>query len=236
MTKTDFRLPRGGEHTTIVGRTGSGKSLMGAYLTSRKRLKARPHIVIDYKGEEFFNRLTRIRPIGFEIPEHGGLYILHARPDQHDEMESWMWDVWATGDVDILIDEGYMLPNERAFLALLTQGRSKRIPVTTLSQRPVEINRFAFSEASHVIVFDLNDERDEKTVAGFTPKGFTRWFPKGVKGDRSHFDTRAMLLPAYHSRWWNVPDRTPHFLQPVPDAETLLADIDAQLDPRLKWF
>ena len=160
-----FRWPHNDEHAAIVGRNGTGKSQFGAYVLSKRDLKNNINIIIDYKGEELFSKLERAREIGLnEQPDKPGLYILKSSPHLNEETEAWLWGTWEREHRGLFIDEGYMVPDDGAFRAILTQGRSKRIPVITLSQRPVEISRFVFSEASHVALFHLNDERDEKTV------------------------------------------------------------------------
>lgn len=180
--------------------------------------------MVDYKGEELLNDITRAREIGFdETPDQPGLYVLHSRPDLEDETEQWLWKVWSQEGAGLYIDEAYMLPEIRAgaYQGILTQGRSKRIPVITLSQRPVRVSRFAFSEASHLIVFDLNDRRDRKTIEEITPPGFMD-------------DARS--LPKFHSRWYSVKANRHWTLKPVPDAKAIVADIESQLEPKRRWF
>ena len=227
-----FRLPSGGEHTSIVGRTGTGKTQAGAWLLSKQDLMAKPWIIVDYKGEELFSSLKRAREIGFEVPRQGGLFVLHSGPDLVDETESWLFDVWRAENIGLLIDEAYMLPQLKAYRSLLTQGRSKHIPIITLSQRPVEIDRFAFSEASHVVVFHLNDVRDRKTVSMFTPPGFVDWVPdEFAPGAKS-----VERLPDFHSRWYSVKTDSRYVMRPVPNAEKIIEAIDDQLPPKLRWI
>lgn len=223
-----LQLPADGEHTAIWGRTGSGKTQMGAFLLSKKNLRRKPTVILDYKGDELLNSLERVREISHtEVPEKPGVYILHSVPKHDDEkVDAWLWDVWEKEHIDIYVDEGYMLPrNGDAFEALLTQGRSKRIGVTTLSQRPVHVSRFVISEASHVVMFDLNDERDIDTTRGIVPRDFPYWVPP-------EFGTE---LPAFHSRWYSVKTRGRFVVRPVPEADVIRKAIDGQLEPKLRW-
>lgn len=224
-----FRFPNPDEHAAIVGRNGTGKSQFGAFVLSKRDLKNNINIIIDYKGEELFSRLERAREIDLnEHPDKPGLYILKSSPHLNDETESWLWGVWERENRGLFVDEGYMLPDDGAFRAILTQGRSKHIPVITLSQRPVEISRFVFSEASHVALFHLNDERDEKTVKAFTPKGFVDWVPPAFEA--------AGRLPKYHARWYSIKEDARFIVKPVPDADEIIEAIDAQLEPKHRWF
>ena len=225
-----FRLPAQDEHTAVVGRNGSGKTMLGAFLLSMQDLTNNTWLVLDYKGEEIFGGLERIRRIGFtDVPDDPGLYLLSSRPDLEDATENWLWRVWQHERVGLFVDEGYMLPSflKGAFGAILTQGRSKRIPVMVLTQRPVRVTPFAFSEASHVAVFDLNAKADRKTVEDRTGEGFMSWVPPGWP------DTR---LPRFHSRWYSVKSYSRYVVRPVPEAREIVRRIDAQLQPKRRWL
>lgn len=224
----EFQFPRGGEHTAVWGRTGSGKTQLGAFLLSKKNLKHSRNVIIDYKGDELLNSLERTREIGLnEVPQKPGLYILHSRPDLDEDTEAWLWKIWEQEDIGLYVDEGYMIPqaDKGAFAAILTQGRSKRIPVITLSQRPVHVSRFVISEAAHVVMFDLNDERDIQTTRGIVPRDFPYWVPP-------EFGTE---LPMYHARWYSVKSKSRFVLRPVPGEDQIRDHIDRQLEPKLRW-
>jgi hypothetical protein len=217
-----FSLPRDDEHTTIVGRNGTGKTQFGAWLLSQQNLAAKPWVILDYKGEEMLNSIPRIRQIDFkDTPRHPGLYILKSRPDLDEHTEAWLWRIWEKEHTGVFVDEGYMLPEIRkgAFSALLTQGRSKRTPVITLSQRPVRVDRAAFSEASHLIAFDLNDKRDHKSLEEVVPTGFMR-----------------ETIPKYHARWYSVKKDKTWIVKPVPESDEIIDTINEQLPPLKKWF
>lgn len=226
---SEFKLPHGGEHTAIWGMTGSGKTQLGLFLLSRKNLRRETHVAIDYKGEKFFDKLERIREIDEkEVPSTPGLYLLRPHPrDPDDVMEEWMWKVWEHENIGLYFDEGYMVPSPEkgSFQALLTQGRSKHTPVITLSQRPVKVSRFVPSEASHVVMFHLNDDRDIDTVRGIVPRDFPYWIPPEFNGE----------LPRFHARWYNVITKQRFVVRPVPKEAEILSAIDGQLEPKIRW-
>jgi DNA helicase HerA-like ATPase len=225
-----FRLPADDEHTAVVGRNGSGKTMLGAFLLAMQDLSAKTWLVLDYKGEEIFHALANARHIGFgDVPDEPGLFVLSSRPDLEERTENWLWRIWEHERVGLFIDEGYMLPQfqKGAFQAILTQGRSKRIPVITLTQRPVRVSPFAFSEASHVAVFDLNAKADRKTVEDRTGEGFMSWRPPAFPDDR---------LPRFHSRWYAVKSDSRYVVKPVPEAKEIIKRIDSQLKPRRTWL
>lgn len=236
---TDFRWPNPDEHCAIVGRNGTGKSQFGAYVLAKRDLKNSRTIVLDYKGEELFNSIERIREIDVygALPKHNGLYILRVHPGMNEAVEKFLWKIWEKENTGLFVDEGYMIPSSEggAFQALLTQGRSKRTPVITLSQRPVKVSRFAFSESSHIALFHLNDKRDQKTIAESLPEGFVDWVPSEFRGVDSDRDL-GNRLPKYHARWYNVKDDAKFVLKPVPEADQIVAEIDAQLEPKQRWL
>src|ERR1700687_1269348 len=207
-----FYLPTNDEHTAVVGRNGSGKTMLGAFLLSTKNLQKEIWIVLDYKGEEIFAALEKARHIKFaDVPDEPGLYILSSRPDLEQETEDWLWKIWEREKIGVYVDEGYMLPEftKGAYQGILTQGRSKRIPTITLTQRPVKISPFVFSEASHVAVFDLNAKRDRQTVEDRTGEGFMSWLPS---------EYAEAGLPRFHSRWYAVKHDGKYVVKPVPKA------------------
>lgn len=215
-----FRLPNEAHRVAVIGRTGSGKSMFGFWLLTVAPLDRLPYVAIDYKGEELFEGLDRIKELGTKekLPKEPGLYIV--RPNINDDagMESWLERVHAHEYIGLFADEAYMLPQDGrspAFRAILTQGRSKRIPVISLTQRPVAVSRFVFSEANFYALFHLNDQRDYQTVRGYMP---------GHVGREE--------LPEFHCHWYDVGANQSHIIRPVPDAETLRDRLHERLKPR----
>lgn len=218
----DFRLPTNQQRVAVIGRTGSGKTQFGAWLLSHAPFDRQPYVVIDYKGDELLGAIDRIREIGLkEVPKHPGLYTIRPLPSEEIDVENWLWKIWQKEKIGLYVDEGYALPDKGAFQAVLTQGRSKRIPVICLTQRPTWVSRFVFSEADFYAVFHLNDHRDRLTVQAFTPK--------------ERMDLRNRLAD-YNSYWYDVGKDKVFQLQPVPDAGVIVDSIDSRLTPKKRNF
>lgn len=219
---SEFRLPTNKQRTLVVGRTGSGKTVFGAWLLSRAPFHVQPYVIVDYKGDELLSSIEGARQISYkDKPKHPGIYYLNAMPGELDEMDAFLWGVWQRGKTGLLFDEGYMVPGNgpttrsyHALNSILTQGRSKRIPVIMLSQRPTWLSRFAFSEADFFSVFHLNDRRDFQTVAAFTP--------------RDDVWTSEKIQP-YHSRWYDVNTDFSTILSPVQKGEAILETFHERL-------
>lgn len=218
--ESGFRFPTFKQRVAIVGRTGSGKTQMGAWLLSQAPFHKQPYVIVDYKHDDLLNSSDRVREIDLsEVPRKPGLYILHPRPDDDEGVEQWLWKVWGQEKTGLYFDEGYMIPDKGALRSILTQGRSKRIPVYMLSQRPSQITRFAISEADMFAVFHLNDKKDRERINQFTPPGFA-----------------YEELPEFHSKWYDVGKHFSTTLGPVPDGDTILETIEDRLKTKKRYF
>jgi hypothetical protein len=211
-----MRLPTDTQRLTIVGRTGSGKTQAAVWHLSLRSWDVVPWVVYDYKMDELINSIDGVRHIDTsEVPKHPGIYCVHPFPDDFESVQKQLWKIWERENIGVYVDEGYMIctnsmPNP-AFRSILTQGRSKHVPVIILSQRPVWLDRFVFSESDFYQVFALNDARDRRTIQAFAP---------------ADFDER---LPDYHSFYYDVGADKIIVLKPVPKKQAILEAFDSRM-------
>ena len=206
-------LPSVHDRIAILGRTGSGKTVAGLWHLSKMPLDKMPFVIVDFKRDQEIRRL-KAQEIS-EAKEIGkrGLYVFRADPnDDDDQIEEMLYDIWRREKTGLFIDEGYLLAKSRAFHAILMQGRSKRIPVITCSQRPVWLPRAVWSESNHFQVFQLVDDRDWDIVENFV---------KGLPDDP--------YPPDYHSFYFSLGDRRASMAAPVPPASQTIASIREKL-------
>jgi len=203
-----FRLPGPRDRLAIIGRTGSGKTHFAAWALSLANWPRQPWVIIDYKRDELLRDLP-VEQLAVEprrLPHDPGLYIVHPRPDEELKVEKLLWRIWERGRTGLYVDEGHILPDAGGLQAILTQGRSKYIPVIVLTQRPKWLNRFVFSEADYYALFHLNDKRDKQTVGEFLP------------------EQARYPLPPRNAWYYDVAhDELVHLL-PVPDRAAILAN------------
>jgi hypothetical protein len=202
-----MNLPSDTQHISIVGANGSGKTQAAMWHLSQRNFLFMPWVVLDYKGDEMIQSIEGAIPWPVEnpAPEHPGIYVVKPHPGQTDLVDALLWSIWQTENIGLYVDEGYMLgTNNHAFRALLTQGRSKHIPMIVLSQRPRRMDTFVFSEAQFFQIFRLQRAQDVKAVEEFIP-----------------FDLSARL-PEYHSYYYDVKANQISVMQPVPDEDAIL--------------
>ena len=210
----DFRFPNNSQRTAIVGRTGSGKTQFAAWLLSHADFISQPFVIIDFKGDDLLNAIPYLKPISLnDMPSEAGLYIVRPNPATDGAaVEDFLMRIWAKEHIGVFIDESYMIEKDSpALSACLTQGRSKRIPMICLTQRPAWISRFVFSESDFFAIFHLNDKRDQKTVEQFMPASIEE------------------RLPDFNCRWFDVGQNEIFRLLPVPDRDTILLRFEEKL-------
>lgn len=169
-------IPDASHRVCITGRTGSGKSQFAIAFLSTRNFDKIPWIFIDYKGEPLFQEIMeetgaiKTLDVSDNPPTKPGLYYLHPKPVVDDEaIDTFLWKVYHNGKTGLLVDEGYCLPQSRknCFDVLLTQGRTKLIPIIVLYQRPAWMSRFAVAQADFHAYFEQSDERDAITARAF---------------------------------------------------------------------
>lgn len=210
--------PTSEDRTTVVGRTGSGKTQFSCDLLATRNWTEMPWIVADYKREKLFLEIQRVlgpkwsreMKVTDKVPDKPGIYFVRPMPGTDDDaMEALMMRIWEHGRCGFYIDEGFMLPQRlpkyKAFTFLLTQGRSLEIPMIMLYQKPNWMNTFAKGQADFFAVFELNNKDDEEIIMKYVR-------PAVVKGRKI---TPNDGLPKYHCLWYEVGEGRSTVLRPA---------------------
>lgn len=213
---SDFRFPDRQKRTTVAGSTGSGKTQFSIGLLSTRDYGRRPWTIIDPKGDDLIAEIDpqELRR-GSKPPTDPGLYVIRPKfgdPDDMDWLESYLTQIWVQENHGVHLDEGYMVPrNSKAFLALLTQGRSKNIEMIMCTQRPVMCHPMMFSESDFLCSFRLNKPRDRETI-----------------NEYMNADVRNRL-PEYNSYWYDVAKNKTFVLGPAPSREEIVGSFRHRL-------
>jgi hypothetical protein len=206
MSDPKFTIPWDQSRVAIIGRTGSGKTQFATWMLSERSIDKKPWIVFNFKGDKLIDAIRETKELALDatVPKAPGIYIMRPQPHQTEEVNDFLWKVWERENVGLYIDEGYMMTGLKAFRSCLTQGRSKNIPMMILSQRPVWMDKFTWSEADYYAIFNLNILSDKQIVREYVPRAK---FP----------------LPKFNAIWHDVAEDETFLLRPVPDRATILS-------------
>jgi len=210
------KLPTGDNRTVVIGSTGSGKTQFSVWLLSTRDFYRRPWVIFDFKGDKLLEEIgAKEIPLTY-YPKEPGLYIYRPLPGDDDLVNQFFYRAWATENIGVYIDEGYMLPkftnHFKWFRACLTQGRSKHIEMIVCSQRPVFLDKFVFTESNFFAIFNMNYAEDRKHVSAYLD------------------NRKPGLLPKYHCLWYDVGEQKSTAFSPVPPAQTLVNTFAKKLD------
>ena len=209
-----------GEHAAIIGTTGTGKT----YLTSRlvewrnyvAILRTKPDDV-KFKG---FKTVKEAKAL--ESPNRNSKLLITPTFKRQKVVAAEVFDmVWQMGGWTIVIDELFYVHDVlglKSFVdMLMTQGRSKRISVVVGMQRPVNVTRFALSEATHVFSFRL-EGRDRKTVKDITSESFAEATGKVPPFHFAHYHVKTRSVGVGTAKYLE------RVLQPMAGDATLRDD------------
>lgn len=208
-------FPKSDNRTVFVGSTGTGKTQAAVWLLSTRDFDVRPWIIIDYKGDDLISEIDAVViDLKNPLPKNPGLYVVRPMAKKDDDaLEKFLMNCYYQENIGLYFDEAYMLPkNSAALIALLTQGRSKNIEMIILTQRPVFLSKFIFSEASFFGIFALTMKDDLEKLKSYTvEKGFSS-------------------LEPYHWHWYNVKDMKLDIFKPVPNQAKIIDDIHEKIE------
>lgn len=172
-----------GEHITLVGTTGSGKTVLARELLSR-----RDYVVVLGTKNNDRELYGPFEELGYELtddfdptPDQDESRIIFRprlrSPDdkglaaQRQAFEGALFLVWEAGGWTIYADEIWYLTHRlklaTIFETLWTAGRSDDITVVGATQLPVDIPLLAFDQATHLFLFRNTDRYRINRMAEF---------------------------------------------------------------------
>ncbi len=171
-----------GQHVTILGATGSGKSTLEGELLSLRRFV----VLLATKGEDEelshftrkhrFTRLTHWPPSAFDerialwpsvenVTQYKSLGPIFYRAINgfRTQTRKHVQGIFQQGRWTVGLDEVLVLQKlglQETLELLWTQGRSKKLSIVAGSQRPRKVPREMFTEPTHLFIFSCTDEDD----------------------------------------------------------------------------
>lgn len=181
-----------------------------------------PWVIIDPKEDDNIAKIERAEELDVtdKLPEHPGIYVMHPHPGQEDEVNELFWKLWGHRDIGFWLDEGLQFDKKQddGLRTVLTQGRSRHVPAIILTQRPVDLTRYAFTQSEFIEVMRLNDARERKTVEFFVPLD-------------------SNMIPAeYRSYYYDVGNDKLWYMKPAPKESETLERINAKLPKKRRWI
>jgi hypothetical protein len=184
--------PRPGEHWTIIGPTGCGKTWLAWQILKHTTSPDHPGLVLLKKPRDPVT-MHRARELDYRVertwppPSWAGRppgYVLHPkssfdeeidRPHKRDQFRAAMLDAyrrnprrWPRG-VALYLDDGFgaseILGLRQTMIELWTEARTSPLAFGTGFQKPTHVPTWAYSQAEHLWLFHDPDRRNRERFA-----------------------------------------------------------------------
>lgn len=194
------------QHVAVVGQNGSGKSVALQAFTAGYPRAACMDVKEEFTWGDFVHPddvriITSIDELPL-VEEPKIIYRPHFSEltlDHYSQFYFWCYYeqniVCITDELMGICPNPHVVPE--GLKAVLTRGRSKRVPHWGATQRPSGIPQICLSEAKHFFVYDLNLVDDRLKLVKIT--GCPELEEKPNKGEESE----------YHYWYYNVKDEYP---------------------------
>lgn len=227
-----------GEHMTIVGRTGSGKSFKALEVVKQFHTDyPEIGIVIINPKKKATDWDKYIPPFkGDKIPKwkKGAFINWKVKPWQEYELDLFLWSIYDKGlPCLIVFDEGQEIKSHKFPSAdsLWRQGRELKIGILTCTQRPVDLSRYAISQASYLEVFNIIGEDDLKALDSYMEIPLRSFIsPSKIKANGEVIEGKK--LKEFHSLFYSVKKGSAEILPPIEQTDV---EPFVQPKPPLPW-
>lgn len=201
-----------GEHTTLIGPTGQGKTNLARHLLQ----------VRENAGSAIVVMATKPTDPNLDILKERGYRVARSWPPEFDGKKVLLWpqfsgaqdvdkqkaifqyafaSIFAAGSWTIYIDElpyvSDVLGLDRWLKVLWLQGRALDITLVVGTQRPRNVPLEAYSSSSHLFIWRTNDQEDLKRLTGlgaFDPRPIRDEVARLPRYEALYVGTRSDIL------------------------------------------
>jgi DNA helicase HerA-like ATPase len=194
-----------GEHGTIVGTTGSGKTEWAKSLLLPSTGRG---IIIDTEDGYDFSP-SRFRTVSLETSVRLGRssrpFMVRVDMDRFDpRAEDYFTQLLNVHDTVIYVDEANDFSDGHehvsAYLNLLRKSRKRRVSVWSSTQRPALVHKTIFTQSVHKVYFAVDSYDSESWLRRYAP----------------HIYDMLPSIPYGSYRWiYSGPDSVPHIYAPI---------------------
>lgn len=181
----------------ITGHRGTGKTQEGLYQLSQRSFDEKPWVILDFKHNDLASMMpvNAIVSVSDAPPTDPGLYCAKVTLEDAERgghLERYFHKCLRQGNIGLFVDEGRRIGTaNNGFRAVVAEGRSQKVPVIFVCQRPAFVDTWALSESDFIQVFNLIHPDDHERMWGFIPR------------DRLDFD-QLRKAGKHHSWYYQV--------------------------------
>ncbi len=164
-----------GKRALVIGKTGSGKTVGGAWLLSRSPGR---WVILNSKYDTLLSQLGP--SVDWEVGDiikglkKSRVVVAHPKTYEPEQLDGVLLELCESGQpIGVFVDELLYLHkgNGRAgpgLMGLLTRGRSRKQSFIGCSQRPAFLSGFCYSESEYFAVFNLTLPKDWTRIIEFS--------------------------------------------------------------------
>jgi hypothetical protein len=170
-----MRYPDDSHVIFIMGHKGTGKTQEGLSQLSQRSFDEKPWILLDFKHNDLVAQMpvNGIVSVHEHPPAEPGLWCAKVTLEDARKggpLEQYFHRCLRQGNTGLFVDEGRRIGGANdGFRAVIAEGRSQKVPVIFVCQRPVHVDTWCMSEADFFQVFNLVHPDDHARVWGVIP-------------------------------------------------------------------
>lgn len=174
---------RQGEHVTVIGPTGAGKTtLVLALLPLRDYVmffgtKPKDRTLDKLVRDKDWRLVRTVDRIPKVINKRNGRIVFWPKFTTPDDVPVQAWQIgqamreaFVSGGWTLVVDELWYTDHQLGLKPMIeqlwTQGRSIGLSLVAGTQRPAHVSLLAYDQATHVFFWRDNDERNLKRISG----------------------------------------------------------------------